>query len=821
MKICYSRISSYTYAVSILFVLALVAGCATTGDIPVVIEAPQEIYISPAIEDGVQDAVTFDLNVIPLEQTRLTRYAISVVNLAGRSVRTIEEETPRISWFRRLLPRNRRSVEPPEYILWDGRDDAGILVPDGLYFLTVRAWDNRGNTGEAPIHRIVVDNTPPAAQISSPFLLFTPNGDGRIDRVTIYQRRATQEDLWVGRIHDRYGATVREYRWVGTPDDFEWDGLNDDGEPAHEGLYQYLLSASDRAGNRGSFGIEGIELERTPRSVGVQVNRHAFSPNDDGIADTITITPRLDSPITVNTWSVEILDISGTVQRMYRGSESPGPIIFDGRGATGLVLPDGEYLAVITVEHRGGQTPRSASPTFVLDTTPPRATVRSSRAIISPDGDGRNDVVEILQSSTEEQEWTGILTDATGRTIRHFTWNGRVRNFIWDGTDTDGNVLPDGLYTYALTAEDDAGNVSVPAYTRVRLDSRPTPIRLRASATRFSPNGDGLHDSLSFFPSATVTDGIRSWTVTGHTVTGEEVGLIAAGGSTIPAEIQWNGLIGGGVLPDDQYRVQLAVTYEKGNFVTATTAVHIDTTAPIVNVTTTPAVFSPDGDGANDTITIQIVAEDASPIARWNAVLYDREGNIFITWSGSGAPRNPIRWDGRSISGELVQSAEDYRLVVEAIDSVQNAGRAEHTIPVDILVLRDGEDLRIQIASIYFVPFTADYLNLEPDVVNRNLETLDRLAHVLRRYADRSIRIEGHAVSVYWYDPVRSEREDRQVLVPLSRSRAEAIREALIERGIPARRMTTEGYGGRRPVVPHGDVENRWKSRRVEFVLQQ
>jgi flagellar motor protein MotB len=33
--------------------------------------------------------------------------------------------------------------------------------------------------------------------------------------------------------------------------------------------------------------------------------------------------------------------------------------------------------------------------------------------------------------------------------------------------------------------------------------------------------------------------------------------------------------------------------------------------------------------------------------------------------------------------------------------------------------------------------------------------------------------------------------------------------------------MNVAGYGGTRPVVPHGDLQNRWKNRRVEFILER
>jgi outer membrane protein OmpA-like peptidoglycan-associated protein len=136
--------------------------------------------------------------------------------------------------------------------------------------------------------------------------------------------------------------------------------------------------------------------------------------------------------------------------------------------------------------------------------------------------------------------------------------------------------------------------------------------------------------------------------------------------------------------------------------------------------------------------------------------------------------------------------------------------------------MRDGDRLKIIISSIYFKPYTADYTDktaIEPDRVARNLKTLDRLAEILKKYQDYRIRIEGHAVAVYWDQPARVRTEQEEVLLPLSIRRAEAIQEALVKRGIKAQRMSTGGYGGAVPVVPHGDLDNRWKNRRVEFLL--
>ncbi|MCF6336150.1 MAG: hypothetical protein L3J12_10450 [Spirochaetales bacterium] len=37
--------------------------------------------------------------------------------------------------------------------------------------------------------------------------------------------------------------------------------------------------------------------------------------------------------------------------------------------------------------------------------------------------------------------------------------------------------------------------------------------------------------------------------------------------------------------------------------------------------------------------------------------------------------------------------------------------------------------------------------------------------------------------------------------------------------GVDPSRMDSKGMGGGNPIVPNSDLENRWKNRRVEFIL--
>jgi OmpA-OmpF porin, OOP family len=87
---------------------------------------------------------------------------------------------------------------------------------------------------------------------------------------------------------------------------------------------------------------------------------------------------------------------------------------------------------------------------------------------------------------------------------------------------------------------------------------------------------------------------------------------------------------------------------------------------------------------------------------------------------------------------------------------------------------------------------------------------LDRVAVILKENPDiRRLRIEGHTDEV---GPARSNQE-------LSEDRADSVKRGLIRRGIAAGRLSSIGYGERRPIAPNKTAGGRAKNRRVEFVV--
>ncbi len=370
-----------------------------------------------------------------------------------------------------------------------------------------------------------------------------------------------------------------------------------------------------------------------------------------------------------------------------------------------------------------------------------------------------------------------------------------------------------------VNSTDAAGNRTEKTVTGITVDTRQTSVFLTADKTGFSPNGDGFLDDVRFNTYVNLQDGIASWSLSLIHESGATEKVFKGTGKPAPLVV-WDGRGDKGVVREGTYTASFVVVYEKGDEPEARVdTILLDISPPDAKVRLSPVPFSPDNDGVEDELVIALSVSDASAVRDWSFQIFDPTGVPFNGFSGKGNPTERIIWNGLSNTGELVQAAEDYPYKLFISDSLGNAKTYEGLIPVDVLVIREGDRLKIRISSITFPAYRADIVYENKEASEKNLRILKRLAEILNKYSTYQVQIEGHAVREYWNFPNRIEREEREELQPLSLKRAESVKTKLIELGVAGRRLTTTGLGGTQPVVPHSDLQNRWKNRRVEFIL--
>jgi outer membrane protein OmpA-like peptidoglycan-associated protein len=130
-----------------------------------------------------------------------------------------------------------------------------------------------------------------------------------------------------------------------------------------------------------------------------------------------------------------------------------------------------------------------------------------------------------------------------------------------------------------------------------------------------------------------------------------------------------------------------------------------------------------------------------------------------------------------------------------------NEDRLNAQYGITMLQVKGGVEMRL--------PETPLFNTDESAIRAKTLPTLDRAADVLKR-SMRPILIEGHT------DNEGSLAYNQG----LSVERADAVAKALIARGVPAERITTQGMAFLRPIASNDTAQGRALNRRVEILVR-
>ena len=253
---------------------------------------------------------------------------------------------------------------------------------------------------------------------------------------------------------------------------------------------------------------------------------------------------------------------------------------------------------------------------------------------------------------------------------------------------------------------------------------------------------------------------------------------------------------------------------------------------PKLSVGISPQYFSPDGDGEYDDLTIMVKAECDFPMSSWSFTVED-PATLKPFWIAKGTDKlqEKIIWNGKSARGEVVQSATDYPYEFTVTDSNNLSSTVKGFVKVDVLVVRDGERVKIQVPSITFRSDAADFKTTEelmqnPDydgktrgldkkTLENNVKVLGRISEILKKFRDYNVQIEGNANNL---SGTQAEEDEVKLL---SEQRAQYVRDWLVKDGVSAANLKAVGNGSKNPATNSTALEDRWKNRRVEFILKK
>ncbi len=273
--------------------------------------------------------------------------------------------------------------------------------------------------------------------------------------------RLSEPADWRIRVRDAEGATLYEATGSGNQPTATWDGLVD-GVAVDDGTYGYVIEATDPWANTGSrsgsmrVDTTGPTLSAVSPADGAVPS---FAPNGDGVRETIGLAGTTSERGSV---AVQVRDGSGTLVRSLSaaaGAAGPVAITWDGKGADGRVVADGEYGVRFVARDALGNASDAVERTVRVVGL--LGHVTSSKVVFHPhDGDTLARATRLSLTLARPATVTWTIRNASGAVVAtllddvELPAGATARNYY--GTGPSGALLPPGRYTSYVAAGDGA-----------------------------------------------------------------------------------------------------------------------------------------------------------------------------------------------------------------------------------------------------------------------------------------------------------------------------------------------------------------------------
>ncbi len=721
----------------------------------------------------------------------------------------------------------------PQSFSWNGRDNNGRLLPDGHYTYRITSTDRAGNKSPSyQVGGIVINTqkTPVSLKLSNPY--FSPNGDGVKDTTTIElaSQSKVPVESWKVTISNPVGKVVRSFEGQGTfPSQEVFNGKDSSGNLLSDATYTVTFDAAFQNGNEGET-TAPLVLDTSRPLLAVTYSNPVFSPNGDGSKDTTTASLSLKSSEPASSWQLEVTNGSGTVVRKTSGSGMPPTqVVFDGMNGSGQTLSDGTYEGIFQVTLADGMS-NSATKSFIIDTKPPKVVLSISSKVFMPNGTGSNSTEVISYTTNKPVTWTGELVNNQNQVLLRTPGPMSIDKVVLDKSNPTVEKAPAGLYVLNLTFEDSAGNTYSPPPADISLFTHPINTSMRVAKAGFSPRAPSGSNTISADLSTDTPSGIDGYTVAVLNRGGAAVASFKVRGS-LRKEFAWDGSTSPGASnaypPDGVYRMRLTTHYMNGLESSAdSNRFLLDVNPPQITAKAAtsahPFVVTANGKDIKGTISGSLAIADAGrQITSWTVNLFDPSGSRVKSGSGSGPLNTTLSVNGQFPLGgpaPTTTTTVGYRADITATDQYGNTASSSVALPLRTIGRVEHGRIRLLVPNLLFGPYKYALNSKSAEQGKANEQTLSLVSDILKSYPSYGLELDGYSMEIYSPGTARYDREE-DIIVPLSKNRADIARTALEQLGISGSRIHARYWGGMDTLVDPHNVALRWKNRRVEFIL--
>ena len=585
----------------------------------------------------------------------------------------------------------------PISISWNGTDDNGNLIGDGIYKYEITSTDEAGNTSEkAQISNIIFSTEKPEIAVSiSGSRFFAPQGNSSPVKtlnfnVSIPSPKSEVNALteWTVAILDKDEKNVlRTYSGTeNPPSSITYDGKKDDASYLAEGEYKAKVSARYSNGYEPAAVYSPVfVVDNTAPVAQIELPKErAFN----GTANyKIIQQAKPEAEYTgPKSWTGKIIRVTDASNKSLQneviakqfdfGNNLPDYIEWNGIDDSGN-FEDGSYYYQLTVYESAGNTASygsKAQTLFTLDTSTTEIVLSANQEAFSPNGDGVQDymlITPIVKSSAMSgiSTYTLQILNEKDEIVKSVEGKGNVpRNFEWDGFN--GNTkqrCPDGIYYAKLETISMSNTASNAASSKFTLDTTSPVIKISVPYSEFSPETTSSKKILPVKIEESSQE--KKWTAEIRSEKDNSLVKSFVWQNSKVLDFDWDGSDeSGNKSANGKYSVSIFSTDAAGNTASAKISNLLLDARPVsAYITNELAGFSPNGDSYLDTQKINISLGLTEGISSWTLVMVNSNGQIDKTFSSKESKNVPkvIEWAGEKDDNQIADGIYTAKLHVE------------------------------------------------------------------------------------------------------------------------------------------------------------
>lgn len=311
------------------------------------------------------------------------------------------------------------NLDPGWYqVSWNGTANSQNLS-EGEYTIVFSGRDDLSQNIASVKTKVTIDNTSPVIRSITAYP----------QHITTFVRGTNTASTLTYYVDDTLSPSMKSRLTVIAPDGravrdiknnncsagyntLTWDGFDNSGILAGEGVYKATVIVSDLAGNTVTNRVD-ITVDNTQPLISLfTLSNQLFSPNfpsGDGVKDNAYFIYSLNDNLDPNPMiSITISDSNGnSVRNLLNQVYTKNGLItnnWDGRGENGAQLNDGSYHYNLTAHDFAGNLTESISGKILINTVPPAdfTGLTVNPGMISPSNtDGTNDLTAISYSRSD------------------------------------------------------------------------------------------------------------------------------------------------------------------------------------------------------------------------------------------------------------------------------------------------------------------------------------------------------------------------------------------------------------------------------------